>query len=88
MFRNSVFGGVAAAMCALAAAWSAAEDKKTPDGPLPPAVGLAVKQAPAVTPKPISEQVKRGVKWLVEHQLKKGGWARVRNRPRWAAAAK
>ena len=33
-----------------------------------------MKQTPAVTPKPLSENVKRGTKWLVEHQLKKGGW--------------
>ncbi len=92
MFRSTVFGGVVAVMCTLAAAWSLAENK-APKGPVPPgdkpetkaqdtpttSVGKPdVKQAatkvPAVTPKPLSEQVKRGVKWLVAHQLKKGGW--------------
>jgi hypothetical protein len=33
-----------------------------------------VKWAPAVAPKPLSEHVKRGTKWLVEHQLKQGAW--------------
>ena len=33
-----------------------------------------MKWAPAVNPKPLSENVKRGVKWLVEHQLKSGAW--------------
>ena len=77
-----VFGGVAAVMCGLAAAWCAlagekAADEKTqakPVRPGSPGVTQAVTQAPAVTPKPLSEQVKRGVKWLVEHQLKRGGW--------------
>ncbi len=29
----------------------------------------------AVEPKPLSEQVKKGLAWLVEHQHKNGGWA-------------
>ena len=33
-----------------------------------------VKWAPAVKPKPLSEHVTRGLKWLVEHQLKNGSW--------------
>ncbi len=33
-----------------------------------------MKWAPAVKPKPLSENVTRGVKWLVEHQLKNGSW--------------
>ena len=33
-----------------------------------------VKWAPAVKSKPLSENVTRGLKWLVEHQLKNGSW--------------
>ncbi len=32
------------------------------------------KWAPAVDPKPLSENVKKGLDWLVEHQLKSGAW--------------
>ena len=69
MVRGMVFCGVAAAMYTLAAAWSAAaEQAASPPGK------PEVKWAPAVVPKPLSEQVKRGMQWLVEHQLKRGGW--------------
>ena len=30
--------------------------------------------APAVNPKPLSENVTRGLQWLVEHQLSNGAW--------------
>lgn len=33
------------------------------------------KWAPAVKPKPLSENVKKGLRWLVEHQHKNGGWS-------------
>jgi len=36
--------------------------------------GEAVKWAPAVEPKPLSENVEKGLKWLVAHQLECGGW--------------
>jgi len=90
MLRSIVFGGVAAAVCGLAAVWCAAADEKAPEKSASPAEKPAeakatetphtsaqkpeVKQAPAVTPKPLSEHVTKGTKWLVEHQLKKGGW--------------
>jgi len=32
------------------------------------------KWAPAVNPKPLSENVKKGLAWLAEHQLKSGAW--------------
>ncbi len=32
------------------------------------------KLVPAVKPKPLSDNVNRGLKWLVEHQLKNGAW--------------
>jgi Squalene-hopene cyclase C-terminal domain/Prenyltransferase and squalene oxidase repeat len=35
---------------------------------------IAVAWTTAVEPKPISPSVKRGLDWLVEHQLKDGGW--------------
>ena len=85
MFRSMVLGGVVAVMCGLAVAWCAVAGEKTAipgetpetkakQTPSTPADKPEVKQAPAVAAKPLSEQVKRGVKWLVEHQLKKGGW--------------
>ncbi|MGA2620373.1 MAG: hypothetical protein ABSF26_22360 [Thermoguttaceae bacterium] len=74
MLRSMVFRGVVAAMCTLAAAWSAVADEKTPKKPATPADKPEVKWAPAVNPKPLSEHVKQGTKWLVEHQLKKGAW--------------
>ena len=74
MLKNMVFGGVVAAMCLLAMAWPAVAEDKTPAKPAPPADKPEAKPVPAVTPKPLSENVKRGTKWLVEHQLEKGGW--------------
>ncbi|MHC4482458.1 MAG: prenyltransferase/squalene oxidase repeat-containing protein [Planctomycetota bacterium] len=38
-------------------------------------VEKVVKWAPAVKPKPLSENVKKGLRWLVEHQDKNGGWS-------------
>jgi hypothetical protein len=74
MSRSMVFGGVAAGLCILAAAWSAGSDEKSPGEAAPPTDKVEAKAAPAVTPKPLSEHVERGTKWLVEHQLKKGAW--------------
>ena len=34
----------------------------------------AGKWAPAVKPKPLSDNVKKGISWLVEHQHESGGW--------------
>ncbi len=33
------------------------------------------KWAPAVDPKPLSENAKKGIAWLLKHQQKDGGWA-------------
>ncbi len=74
MFRSVVSGAVVAAMCALSAAWSAAAEEKAAEKPASPPGNPEVKWAPAVVPKPLSERVKRGMRWLVEHQLKQGGW--------------
>ena len=35
----------------------------------------AAEWAPAVKPKKLSENVKKGLRWLVEHQHKNGGWS-------------
>ncbi|MHC4569809.1 MAG: prenyltransferase/squalene oxidase repeat-containing protein, partial [Planctomycetota bacterium] len=35
----------------------------------------AVRWAPAVDPKPLSENVKKALRWIVEHQDKNGGWS-------------
>ena len=42
----------------------------------PPAEGDAKEPAwaPAVEPKPLSEQVRKGLAWLAEHQLSSGAW--------------
>lgn len=34
-----------------------------------------VKWAPAVKPKPLSENIQKGLRWLLEHQDKNGGWS-------------
>jgi len=74
MLKRMVFPGVVAVMCCLTVAFSVRADEISPPNAAAVADKPAVKQTPAVTPKPLSEQVKRGVKWLVEHQLSKGGW--------------
>jgi hypothetical protein len=38
-------------------------------------VKKTVKWAPAVKPKPLSENVKKGLRWLIQHQHKNGGWS-------------
>ena len=35
----------------------------------------AVEWAPAVKPKPLSENTQKALRWLVEHQGKNGGWS-------------
>jgi hypothetical protein len=57
----------------------------------PPKDATPAKLVPAVEAKRLSDNVNRGLKWLVGHQLKNGAWgqgrgARARNRKRWAAA--
>jgi hypothetical protein len=52
----------------------------TPPGPAEiqdkPGPSTAVGWTTAVEPKPISPAVKKGLDWLVEHQLKDGGWGK------------
>jgi hypothetical protein len=86
MWRNILLAGAAAAICAVATVWCIAAGETAPQVPAsqagqPEAMALDKsgttanrKQATAVKPKPLSEHVKRGVKWLVEHQLKRGAW--------------
>jgi hypothetical protein len=48
---------------------------KAPDAPAGPQAGPgATTWATAVEPKPLSPNVKKGLDWLVEHQLPGGGW--------------
>jgi hypothetical protein len=45
-----------------------------PANAAPPKANDSPKFVPAVASKPLSENVQRGLKWLCEHQLKKGSW--------------
>jgi len=52
-----------------------AEDKEDADAQATAAEEKAeTKWAPAVKPKALSDQVKKGLKWLVNRQLDSGGW--------------
>lgn len=73
MVRNMVFGSLLAIACTAAAAFAAGEDKPEAKGP-PASEKPKVKWAPAVNPKPLSEHVTRGMKWIANHQLKQGAW--------------
>lgn len=55
-------------------AWAAEPkmEQATPGGE--EEVAAEPKWAPAVAPKPLSEQVNKGLAWLVEHQLPAGAW--------------
>jgi hypothetical protein len=77
MLHRTVLSGVVAALCTLAAALPAVACEKAPQSSKssePRAEQSEAKWAPAVTPKPLSEQVKRGTQWLVKHQLAQGAW--------------
>ena len=48
---------------------------QNPDGKTQAGVGQGSKTwTTAVEPKPLSRNVKKGLDWLVEHQLPGGGW--------------
>ena len=47
---------------------------KDANGSSPPVDAKPAKLVPAVEAKPLSDNVNRGLKWLVEHQLKNGAW--------------
>jgi hypothetical protein len=74
MFTKGVSCCLAAILIGIAAAWCAMAEDESPEKAKAPAEKPEVKWAPAVDPKPLSEKVKQGLKWLVEHQLKNGGW--------------
>ncbi|MCL4206205.1 MAG: hypothetical protein KJ000_27290 [Pirellulaceae bacterium] len=87
MSRSMVLGVVAAVVCGLATGWCAAADGSPPEQP-----AANAKEAPAapadvpvahqaVAPKPLSAEVKKGVAWLVEHQLKAGAWGQGEESP-------
>jgi hypothetical protein len=44
--------------------------------------------APAVKPKPLSENVRRGLEWLVKHQLETGAWGQGEESPQMGGGAK
>ncbi len=74
--------GVVLGGALLAAPWVIAEQETPPAAEAKPAASpetkkdgaKEVKWAPAVQPKPLAENTKRGLAWLVEHQLKNGAW--------------
>jgi len=63
---------IAAAETAEAATDAAAEEEAA--ATTVEAVAPAIKWAPAVDPKPLSEHVKKGLAWLAEQQNDDGGW--------------
>jgi hypothetical protein len=68
--RMSWFGAVAIAVsCGVACWWATASVSADNDS----AKGAA-KLMPAVDPKPLSDNVKKGLEWLVDHQLPNGAW--------------
>ncbi len=75
MSNRAVVRGLLATACAaaLAVAQGPWGDSGAGKGGEPAKQG-ETKWAPAVQPKPLSAGVKRGLEWLVEHQLPSGGW--------------
>jgi hypothetical protein len=74
MKRKTVPCCLVAILAGLTAAWCAMAQDKSPDKEKTAAEKTEVKWAPAVNPKPLSENVKRGLKWLADKQLKNGAW--------------
>ncbi len=79
MFKSMVFGGVVVTVCGLTTAWWAmagenAENSASTVTEAPTAPPDEAGPAQAVVPKPLSDEIKKGVEWLVEHQLKNGAW--------------
>jgi hypothetical protein len=64
------------------------QSEKDPNVALAPLTGAArpvlspvERWAPAVKPKPLSENVTRGIRWLIEHQHPQGGWSQGEESP-------
>ncbi len=80
MWKKMIVGTVALGLCVTVAVMpGAAERESGPKKAKPPKADAAKaapeeKWAPAVEPKPLSENVKRGLAWLAEHQLPTGAW--------------
>ncbi|MFH1920834.1 MAG: hypothetical protein ABIP48_13270 [Planctomycetota bacterium] len=83
MWKRLVLGAVALVLCATVAVLSGAAEKKQGQKKAKSAQAKAAekekeeaeaKWAPAVKPKPLGENVKRGLAWLVDHQLPSGVW--------------
>ena len=65
MLKRTVLQATAILLCGTLAALPAAAET---------AAKGEVKWAPAVKPKPLSDNVNRGLTWLVQHQLDSGAW--------------
>jgi len=78
MWKTFVLPPVALVLCAAVAVLSGAAEKKEGQKKSQPAKAVKeatdAKWAPAVKPKPLSENVKQGLAWLAEHQLPSGAW--------------
>ncbi len=82
MFKRTVIAATVVFMCGLgvivlgsAGSPAGAGDSEKVESPAPAtAEADKVKWVSAVDPKPLSQNVKRGLGWLVEHQLASGAW--------------
>jgi hypothetical protein len=76
--KNKVWWlGVAAfaMLCGTASWWATAGSRATVGSSADnPSSSSAAKLVPIVDPKPLSGNVKKGLEWLVEHQLPSGAW--------------
>jgi len=74
MWKTTILGTLALLLCATVAVLPGAAEKKLRKQPQADQAEPAAKWAPAVEPKPLSENVRRGLKWLADHQLPNGAW--------------
>jgi len=75
MLMRRIAMGVAVVLCGALLAMLAAAGVETEKGePADADATEEVRWAPAVEPKALSDNAKRGLAWLQEHQLKNGAW--------------
>ncbi|MBX6312909.1 MAG: hypothetical protein IRY99_08350 [Isosphaeraceae bacterium] len=81
--RKPMLGLVLASPLALALAWGICHPPVLGAGDEPPAEESKppTTWTTAVEPKPLSPQVQKGLKWLVEHQNQDGGWSQGEESP-------